>query len=126
MLKKEWLKYNSLVLGLSLLLLPSIFVIGFSNEKPIEEISGKVKSFDGYTVMLETENGEVIHSKLHNIHIADTENSWKVFHVILDNALVLVEIYGKDREGNYLVEIDVDGYDFDKYVVENNFAFYIK
>ncbi|MBU7595871.1 hypothetical protein [Metabacillus halosaccharovorans] len=126
MIKINKLLNKTLILSVVLIMLPSILVFGFSDDKHKAVVSGKVLNFDGYTLLLKTNDEKIITGKFRNILIADTKDAWAAFDEILSGALVEVELYGRDKEGDYLVELYVDGYDFDEYAVDNHFAFYLK
>lgn len=108
--------------GIIALIFPMLIIFSFSSDVPNEKFVAKAVSFDGYLLNVETTNGDTVSTVLHNIYITDTQKSWNAFNNILLNALVEVEVYGVDEEGRYLVELNVDGYDFDKFVLEEGYA----
>lgn len=111
-----------LISGVVLLLIPSIIVLFYSKDIPEKVVSGKVLTIDGYTLLIKTNEDKMITGKLQNIYIDNTKEFWDVFDEILIGAYVEIELYGKDEEGDYLVEVNVDGVDFDEYVVNSHYA----
>ncbi|MCM3441407.1 hypothetical protein ACUIJN_25100 [Metabacillus halosaccharovorans] len=109
-----------LISGVVLLLIPSIIVLFYSKDIPEKVVSGKVLTIDGYTLLIKTNEDKMITGKLQNIY--NTKEFWDVFDEILIGAYVEIELYGKDEEGDYLVEVNVDGVDFDEYVVNSHYA----
>ena len=111
-----------LISGVVLLLILSIIVLFYSKDIPEKVVSGKVLTIDGYTLLIKTNEDKMITGKLQNIYIDNTKEFWDVFDEILIGAYVEIELYGKDEEGDYLVEVNVDGVDFDEYVVNSHYA----
>ena len=76
MIKINKLLNKTLILSVVLIMLPSILVFGFSDDKHKAVVSGKVLNFDGYTLLLKTNDEKIITGKFRNILIADTKDAW--------------------------------------------------
>lgn len=105
-----------------IILLASMIEIG---HRPIETYHADGIAFSGVDALtVQKANGEIIETKLANIEMFNTSASQEVFQTMLRNPNMYIEVYGEDTDGKQLVEVTIDGLDFDAYVTKHMYANY--
>ena len=120
-MKKVFKDISILVLGVAMFLVPLLTVTFASNDVSSTKW-GTVKHFDGEVLSIELKDGKQIQAVFNDIEMDDSRRAFGLFRGILTNAMVEIKTDHIDENGLYYVSLNVDGVNFDKVAVEQQWA----
>lgn len=120
-MKKLTKNVGIIVFGLLVFLAP-LFTVAFASTEVSTTKWGTVKHFDGEILDIELKDGKQIKATFYDIEMDPSRRAFGLFRGILTNAVVEINVDHIDENGLYFVSLNVDGADFDRIAVEQQWA----